>query len=87
LSTSFFINPIINVLKNINQKDLVESFIKNIWLEFYIKYYPNLIEDENLASAILHILILKSINKIYNLEEIAGIYDIEKSKIITYFKM
>lgn len=88
LNADCYLLPINNVLHNIEGNyGFTNAYIRHIWLDFCIKHYPNLIEDEMLASAILHILLIKSVNDDYNIDAICKIYHVEPKRIFHYFKM
>lgn len=87
LNNNCFLEPIDIVMEKIEHKNVVEPYIKNIWLDFCVKYYPHLISDVNLACALLHILVLKSLNKQININEVCSIYNICSKELFHYFKM
>lgn len=81
-----YIEPINIVLANIdNNYQFEKAFIRNIWLDFCIQHYPHLIDDLNLASAVLHILLLKSININFNTNDISELYHIDPKQLFYYF--
>ncbi|QVK19021.1 hypothetical protein KHQ81_04755 [Mycoplasmatota bacterium] len=86
LNDNRYIEPIDIVLKNEKINQLFEkAYIRNIWLDFCIKYYPQLIDDLNLASAVLHTLLLKTISLSFNTEDISKLYQIELKRLFYYF--
>jgi len=83
-----FLKPITIVLNNIdNEYQVAKDFIKNIWLDFCMKHYPDLINDIKLASAVLHVFLLKSLSKDFNINDVCKIYEIESKRLFYYFDM
>ncbi len=87
LSNQLFYQPIESVLDNLDNKTVAKEYIKNIWLDFCVKYYPHLIHDIKLASAVLHALILRTMNSSVNINDICALYNIEPNRLFNYFKM
>lgn len=86
LKNKFFLEPINIVIDKIDNKSIIKPFINNIWLDFCVKYYPHLIDNVNLASALLHVLVLRSLNKQINIQEICEIYQTDTNQLFYYFK-
>ena len=48
LNNQCFLEPINIVMEKIEDKNIIEPYLKNIWLDFCIKYYPHYISNVNL---------------------------------------
>lgn len=81
-----FIEPINMVNKNIeNDYAFATPFIKNIWLDYCVNHYPKILDDINLASCLLNVLIYKSINIQFNINNLCKQYNINSKALFQYF--
>lgn len=85
--SNLFLIPISKVSNNLKFESNLEALITNIWYDFCIKYFPNLIENIDLASAVLHVFMLKSLKKQFNISDICKTYKITTDQLFYYFKM
>ncbi|MDF2699357.1 MAG: Anaphase-promoting complex, cyclosome, subunit 3 [Haloplasmataceae bacterium] len=81
-----FNEPIETVSKNLESNySFAINFVKNIWLDFCIKHYPDLIENIELSCCLLHTLMLKSIEVKFNVNDVCNAYNVNSTTLFRYF--
>lgn len=88
LNDSHYNDVIIRVLSKV-ENDYVNSkeYVKNIWLDFCVKHYPNLIDDFDLACGVLHVLLLKTLSINFNVNDVCKLYKINSRGLFNYFEL
>ncbi len=88
LNDERYFTPIQLVLQNVEHEySNAKEFIQNIWLDFCIKHYPHLIDEINLGSAVLHVLLLKALEITFNINDVCQLYDVASKRLFYYFDM
>jgi len=82
-----FHEPVEIVYKQIHDSTIKKSYIKNLWTDFCVKYYPHIILDLRVACAFLHGYILKSLNMQYNIDNISMQYQVDINRLLHYFQV
>ncbi len=82
-------NDVISRVLNEIENDYVNTkeYVKNIWLDFCVKHFPNFIDDFDLACGVLHVLLLKTIDTDFNINDVCKLYNLDSRSLFNYFDM
>jgi tetratricopeptide (TPR) repeat protein len=80
-----YLKPIELVKHRLAKKGITTDYVSNVWLDYCLKCYPKLIDDNRVGACLLHAMILKSMLVDFNLDSLCFLYNLKQNDLFSHF--